>query len=95
MTITNERLAVLNALKPEAVPSAYSGIDGKCCCGCSGTHYHTRTWATTKNDLRQVKRILGIVQAEAAQGNVEDGGNHFASIVGNRVYVVYTEQAEG
>lgn len=82
----------IKELTIDKVTSAYSGQDGKCCCGCKGTH-HKATGETTKNGLRQVRRIFDIVKtaAEKNAGDVEDLGNCFSTVIGNRLYIVYID----
>lgn len=96
--------------------SVYSGKAGKCYCGCSGNHRYAskhveaagkdRGYAIGKEEVndRQVKKVLGIVQAnfQLEEGcpegsrpyNVqgEDGTSfvtHFTAEVGERSYTVY------
>jgi DEAD/DEAH box helicase domain-containing protein len=61
-------------LKVEDVISVYSGKDGACCCGCSGTHSYNsaykdlaskrRGYEVKDNEVkdREVKRILNIIK---------------------------------
>jgi len=82
----------INNLTIEQITSAYSGTPGKCCCGCAGKHYHMQAKGDyrgggTRNDLRQIKRILDIVKASI---DVEDLGEAFAAEVEGRLYIVYT-----
>ena len=76
------------------VESAYSGKDGKCCCGCSGKHYYLkaqgdyRGGGTTK-DATQVKRILNIVNAAEKK---EVDSVFVSAVVDTRLYIVYLKQ---
>ena len=56
-------------------------------CGCAGKHY-------TKNNLAQIKRILTVVQQQAVADakSVGDIGCGFSAEIGNRVFVVYTDE---
>jgi hypothetical protein len=64
------------------VVSVYSGKDGKCCCGCAGKHYDA------KENAKQVKRIVNLINANAALATQED--DHTFVVLGSRVYIAYT-----
>ena len=84
------------------VASVYSGIDGKCCCGCSGKHTFSsqnRQWAEKNrgypvtdgevND-RVVKMIYNKMSRLVESGETEYDNSEFVSaVVGKRLYVVY------
>lgn len=95
----------LQALTTADVLSVYSGKDGKCCCGCAGKHSYnsahvaegtkSRGYAVTAEDVsdKNVKRILRLVQAQAALGLAEGEYNYYSAVVGKRLYLVYLTDA--
>ncbi len=109
-----EAKSLLASLSADRVKSVYSGKDGKCCCGCSGNHRYAsahkavaekdRGYPISKEEVndRQVKRVLGIVQANFTADDAANPGEqtyyhadhpggvtHFSAAVGERLYVVY------
>jgi hypothetical protein len=64
------------------VDSVYSGKDGKCCCGCAGTHYH----AKDPKSARMIKKVVGILNSAT---DVDDLTNCVSTVVGDRLYVVH------
>lgn len=66
----------------ENVKQVYSGKDGKCCCGCSGTH---------STDDKQKTRIVNILNKAAKAGNLMDtvDDTYAATVIGKRLYVAY------
>jgi hypothetical protein len=90
-------IEALRALKWEEVSSVYSGKNGKCCCGCAGTHWSSNfrkqdpKYPKTVDD-RQVRRVLKVLQS-ADPKNVECGTNYFSTVLPgsafDRLYIVY------
>jgi hypothetical protein len=90
----------LGAMTVAEVSSVYSGKDGKCCCGCSGKHSYSkahqaaagerRGYAVGDDEVndRMVAKVLRLLQA-AKPEDVMAGKNHYATVVGQRLYVVY------
>lgn len=87
-----------NDLQIDDVLSVYSGKNGACCCGCSGTHSYnskykdlgtkSRGYEVRDEELndRQVKRVLNIIKkADKVDGDY----NYIATVVKNRLYIVY------
>lgn len=65
----------------DQVESAYNGAEGKCCCGCSGTH-HTNP--------SQIKRIYNRIMKLANNYEFMDSGPDLYSLVtGSRIYILY------
>jgi len=65
------------------VKSVYSGIDGKCCCGCAGKHSTSersiKIIVNRMNKLAKINRTL-----------MNKHGDHHAWLVnGKRLYVAY------
>jgi len=86
-TVTVETVEQLQSLTPAQVVTAYSGKDGKCCCGCAGTHYDARQ---DPKHLTQTTRILRQVQLLAAEGvEVDFSSSYVAAVKGTRLYIVY------
>lgn len=93
-------IAALTAFTKETTVSVYSGKDGKCCCGCAGTHrYNSRHVATgsanrgyevTADEINdaQVTRVLRTI-AEGVASGLEFGDNHVARVVNGRLFVAY------
>lgn len=90
-------------MKPlDQVASVYSGINGRCCCGCAGKHTFSsrhRQWSEKNrgysvddgevND-RTVKMIYNKVVKAIENGNLEfDELNFTSAVVGNRLYCIY------
>ncbi len=99
-------LAALTAFSKETTVSVYSGKDGKCCCGCAGTHrYNSRLVATASanrgyevsadeiNDA-QVTRVLRTI-AEGAAGGLEFGDRYVARSVNGRLFIAYLASGIG
>lgn len=89
-------LKTLRNLTWQEVSSVYSGINGRCCCGCSGQH-RSSSFRTKKENYhvindKQVRRVLKILQS-ADPKNVECGTSYFSTVIpGNafdRLYIVY------
>jgi hypothetical protein len=83
----------VNEIAVEQVKSAYSGKDGKCCCGCSGKHYHRTGYGDyrgggTKNDIRQITRVLNVIKNAPV---VEDEGGFVSAVIDGRLYIAYLE----
>ncbi len=81
------------------VMSVYSGIDGKCCCGCSGKHSYAlahmhvagidRGYAIDDDEVsdRSVKIIVSKINANLVDAEYAEG--HVAVTVGTRLLVAY------
>ena len=82
----------------EKVKSVYSGIDGKCCCGCSGKYSYAsahreaagkeRGYPIDDEDIndRTVKLIVGKVLKSGVAEQERD--NLISAVVGKRLYLV-------
>lgn len=85
----------------EDVKRVYSGMAGKCCCGCSGTYRYTLRGAMAAcvmadaPDPREVNDVQGrkVFKTVVADPDVEPGrlapGGYVCRTVGKRFYVVY------
>lgn len=84
------------------VSSVYSGINGRCCCGCSGKHTYAsahQEWASknrgyevTDDEVsdRSVKIIVNKINKRIAEGDFEYYEDTFVSVVvGQRLYIAY------
>lgn len=84
------------------VSSAYSGKNGKCACGCSGTYWYAsahreaagknRGYAVGDEEVndKQITRVVNKILAIAEGGENVDKCNEYCSAVeGGRVYTVY------
>jgi hypothetical protein len=106
-TVEQEVDAVEEKVVLEKVMSVYSGIDGKCCCGCSGKHTyasaHVRTGSRHRgypvkddevND-RVVKRVVNKINRLIDAGEPVSIDEDFVSaVVGRRVYIAYFVPSE-
>lgn len=93
-------LAALTGFTKETTVSVYSGKDGKCCCGCAGTHrYNSRLVATASANRgyevsadeisdAQVTRVLRTIIEGDADG-LEFGDRYVSRVVNGRVFVAY------
>lgn len=68
-------------LKLENVTKVYSGINGRCCCGCAGKH------TTRGESQRSVKLIFNKIMKAGAT----EGLGHIYAEVGKRLYVAYSD----
>ena len=94
-------LAALSAFTKETTVSVYSGKDGKCCCGCAGTHrYNSRLVETASKERgyevtadevndAQVTRVLRTITAATVASELEFGDRHVARVVNGRLFVAY------
>lgn len=100
---TLERICTLNDFDIDDIQSVYSGIDGKCCCGCSGKHYYASAQAHRGNDIRgyaidadevsdrAIRRVWNILRAHADEVEWTNIGigKHLSVVVGRRLYIAY------
>jgi len=85
-------------LKVEDVLSVYSGIDGKCCCGCSGKHTYNPMYVDEGTKKRGYpvkesevsKRVVSMV-LNKVKGSMqaEVDGDMVTTVIGRRLYIVY------
>ena len=73
----------MRKLTIEEVEQVYSGIDGRCCCGCSGTHYKKGE----EGFERMAKKALRLINDES--NGAEDNDDHVAVVIGKRLYIAY------
>lgn len=82
----------------KTIISVYSGINGKCCCGCAGKH----RYASAYRKLASKDRGYEVRDEEVSDRSVkiisnkvlnhkdsEHNGDHSSLVSGNRVLVVY------
>ena len=82
----------------ENVSSVYSGVNGRCCCGCAGKHTYAqahrrfasanRGYPVTDEEIsdRSVKLIVGKIQKAGTAVAKDD---LVYAVVGKRLYVAY------
>ena len=73
--------------KAEAITAAYSGKNGKCCCGCAGNHYR-RADATAK-DLAMIEKVAGIMSDPTIPFDLVESGTFVSKVIGKRLYIAY------
>lgn len=83
----------LHSITTDDVMSVYSGINGRCCCGCTGSHRANSKFddgSYTVSD-RSVQRILNSIKAGISTGtlDISSDGREVCRIVGNRIHIVY------
>jgi hypothetical protein len=87
-------------LTAQDVLSVYSGVNGRCCCGCAGKHSFNsqyraegakrRGYAVDDEDVndRMIARVLNVLR-KADPASVEVDDEYVSTVVGNRLYVAY------
>lgn len=89
----------LRDLTPEHIESVYSGIDGRCCCGCSGTHYYNPTFAKAaskrqgyevQTSTRMVPKALRMLM-EQPVSNISGDSTFVSFVIGERLYCLYAQ----
>lgn len=102
MKCINRTKLTIQSLTSTDVLSVYSGRNGRCCCGCSGTHSYLaanrraaskdRGYTVDDDEIndRQVVRVLNIIKRSLA---VEDDGSCLSTVICDRLYVVYLKPA--
>jgi len=87
----------------EKVKSVYSGKDGHCCCGCSGTHSYaskhreaagkSRGYPIKDDEVNdtQVTRVINKIEKLAEKGVTVDVIREtcISAVEGKRLYIVY------
>lgn len=88
-------------MKNKVIVSVYSGIAGRCCCGCAGKHRYAsehreysskyRGYSVTDEDVsdRSVKIISNKVLNDP---DMKDEGDHAYVVKGNRLLITYFKQ---
>lgn len=91
----------IEPVKLEDVSSVYSGINGRCCCGCSGKHTYAsahREWASkhrgyavTDEDIndRTVKMLVNKINKNLDKVEYDERPELVSVVLGNRLYVAY------
>jgi len=93
----------LNALTVTDIICVYSGIDGKCGCGCAGKYsYHAdpalltagalrRGYAVSDDEVnpRMIKKVLKIMQDPTNEARVMREGENVSIVIGSRLYVAH------
>jgi len=90
---------VIQEIQENQVLSVYSGIDGRCCCGCSGKHTYNPLWKEIAQEdhggrlddeefsSRSIKIILNKIKKAS---NVDDEGDYIATVTDTgRLLVAY------
>lgn len=78
--------------------SVYSGIDGRCCCGCSGNHRYASAYRKLASENRGYEvrdeeisdRSVKIISNKVLNHkDSEHNGDHSSLVSGNRLLIVY------
>lgn len=104
LKIRHERPSI-DQIKLEDVFSAYSGKDGRCACGCSGTYYYAskhqkeaskdRGYPIKAEEIsnQQVSRIFNIIKSspdsKVGGGTLPGFLFHASTVIGSRRYTIY------
>lgn len=91
-------------LDPAAFIHVYSGINGKCCCGCAGKHTYSGKAAGRGKELRgyefddeevnertflmMLRKIERFINADE-RNDFDECAQYVSVVVGNRLYVAY------
>lgn len=71
----------------DQVEKVYSGKDGKCCCGCAGSH------RSKLENFRAVKMLVKRMNRAISDGaSVDVGAGYKAVTIGDRLYVAYSTE---
>lgn len=91
-------------LTKEQILSVYSGIDGKCLCGCAGKYFYPKdrkreassdrgypVGSDEINDrmVAKVVRLINEADPDAVECESSSFGTNYSVVVGNRLYVAY------
>ena len=95
-------------LTKQDVLSVYSGIDGRCCCGCSGKYSYNsqyrqeagrkRGYPVSDEDVsdRMITRVLNILrkayEANPRSLEIDDKTGYVSTTIGGRLYTAYLRQ---
>ena len=74
------------------VKKVYSGINGRCCCGCSGKYsYASKDGLSDLKEVndRTVKMITNKINCLADDSSFEINETYASVVVGNRLYIAY------
>ena len=63
------------------IRSVYSGVEGKCCCGCSGKYYSAES-------KHMINKVCNIIESKE-EGELDHDSSYVAAVIGKRVYIVY------
>ena len=89
-------------LNPDQVVSVYSGINGRCCCGCSGKYSYAKAYQEqgskkrgypVQDDEVSDRSVRLIVGKMNAAGIESEGYDTFSAVVGNRLYLAVVNSA--
>jgi hypothetical protein len=82
----------------KAIISVYSGIDGKCCCGCAGKHRYASAYRKLASKVRGYEvtdeeisdRSVKIISNKILNNkNSEHNGDHSSLVSGQRILIAY------
>jgi hypothetical protein len=89
----------ISSMTQSNIRSVYSGVDGKCCCGCAGKHHYnsqlvkeasvSRGYEVTADEIndKMITKVLTLMKKNV--DDTEDLGSCISLVVGKRLYVAY------
>ena len=75
--------------KAEAITAAYSGKNGKCCCGCAGNHYRR---ADGGKATAMIAKVAKIMSDPTIPFDLVEPGTFVSKVIGNRLYTAYFDE---
>jgi hypothetical protein len=88
------------------ISSVYSGINGRCCCGCSGKHTYAKAYQAEQSKRRGYEveddevndrtvklicnKIMNAAPWERQDSNVYR--EYYAAVIGQRLYIAYVHE---
>ena len=88
---------------PKQILQVYSGLDGKCCCGCAGRYWYgtgkansvarDNGYAPSPEDCsdRMVAKVIRLIN-EAPIEELEITDSYLARVIGARLYIAYLDK---
>jgi hypothetical protein len=92
------------------IEAVYSGINGRCCCGCAGKHTYAsafqkaaskrRGYKVTDDEVsdRTVALIANKINAATPEQREDHSGkyrSYYAAVIGERLYIAYLAEQKG
>lgn len=75
------------SIDPSTIKRVYSGINGKCCCGCSGKYFE----ATDPKAVKMINRVLKMIALPGEDMRVENLGSCVSVETEKHVWIAYLD----